>query len=166
VQTDVTASSPAVFAAISGASSTNTITIDGGSKIYTYSGSYEAISFAGADYVTIKNAVVRNSATGAYAGLIRFSGASNYNKIDNSTLEFSALASATTGTYYVALANSATGISSPTSATNGISNTVLLVWVILLLILQRVMIIPLRTIKFKISITTGLSTITPTVINL
>jgi PKD repeat protein len=124
VQTDVTASSPAVFAAISGASSTNTITIDGGSKIYTYSGSYEAISFTGADYVTIKNAVVRNSATGAYAGLIRFSGASNYNKIDNSTLEFSALASATTGTYYVALANSATGISSPTSATNGISNTV------------------------------------------
>jgi hypothetical protein len=124
VQTDVTASSPAVFAAISGASSTNTITIDGGSKLFTYSGTYEAISFTGADYVTIKNAIVRNSATGTYAGLIRFSGASNYNKIDNCTLEFSALASATTGTYYVAMANSATGISSPTSATNGISNTV------------------------------------------
>ncbi|MFN5681424.1 MAG: hypothetical protein ACK46H_03565 [Bacteroidota bacterium] len=68
VQTDVTASLPAVFAAISGASSTNTITIDGGSKMFTYSGTYEAISFTGADYVTIKNATIRNSATGAYAG--------------------------------------------------------------------------------------------------
>jgi PKD repeat protein len=124
VQTDVTASLPAVFAAISGASSTNTITIDGGSKMFTYSGTYEAISFTGADYVTIKNATIRNSATGAYAGLIRFSGASNYNKIDACTLEFSALSSATTGTYYVAFANSATGPTSATSATNGNNNTV------------------------------------------
>ncbi|MEK0439591.1 MAG: hypothetical protein RLZZ504_507, partial [Bacteroidota bacterium] len=47
VQTDITSASQPVFGAISGASSTNTITIDGGSKIYTYSGSYEAISFNG-----------------------------------------------------------------------------------------------------------------------
>ncbi|MCX6176922.1 MAG: hypothetical protein NTZ00_06075, partial [Bacteroidetes bacterium] len=56
VKSDVTTSTQVVFGAISGASSTNTITIDGGSKVLIYGGSYEAISFTGADYVTIKNA--------------------------------------------------------------------------------------------------------------
>jgi len=123
VQTDITSATQPVFGAISGASSTNTITIDGGSKIYTYSGSYEAISFNGADYVTIKNAVIRNSTTGAYAGLIRFTNGSNYNKIDNCTLEFSALASATSGTYYVAFSYYNTSPTSATSITNGNNNT-------------------------------------------
>ena len=124
VQTDITSASQPVFGAISGASSTNTITIDGGSKIYTYSGSYEAISFNGADYVTIKNATIRNSTTGSYAGLIRFTNASNYNKIDNCVLEFSALASATSGTYYVAFSNYNTSPTSATSVTCGIYNTI------------------------------------------
>jgi hypothetical protein len=124
VKSNVTTTTQSVFGAISGASSTNTITIDGGSFVLSYGGSYEAISFTGADYVTIKNATLRNSATGAYAGLVRFSGASNYNKIDNCVTEFSALVNATTGTYYVAFANSSTSPASATSATNGIGNTV------------------------------------------
>jgi hypothetical protein len=39
-------------------------------------------------------------------------------------MEFSALVSATTGTYYVAFANSSTAPGSATSATNGIGNTI------------------------------------------
>jgi len=124
VKSNVTTTTRSVFGAISGASSTNTITIDGGSFVLSYGGSNEAISFTGADYVTIKNATLRNSATGAYAGLVRFSGASNYNKFDNCVMEFSALVSATTGTYYVAFANSNTSPISATSVTNGIGNTI------------------------------------------
>ena len=124
VKSDVTTSTQTVFGAISGASSTNTITIDGGSKVLIYGGSYEAISFTGADYVTIKNATIRNTTTAAYAGLIRFSGASDFNKIDNCTLEFSALVNATTGTYYVAFSNYNTSPTSATSVSNGKGNTI------------------------------------------
>ncbi len=124
VQTDVTSTTQPVFGAISGASSINTITIDGGGKTYSYGGSYEAIAFNGADYVTIKNAIVRNSTTSAYAGLIRITNGSNYNKIDNCTLEFSALASATTGTYYLAFSYANTSVTAATSSTNGIGNTI------------------------------------------
>ena len=124
VKSDVTTSTRSVFGAISGASSTNTITIDGGSKVLSYGGSYEAISFTGADYVTIKNATIRNTTTGAYAGLMRFSGASDYNKIDNCILEFSALVSATSATYYVAFSNYNTSPTSATSASNGKGNTI------------------------------------------
>jgi PKD repeat protein len=74
--------------------------------------------------VTIKNAVVRHTGTASYSGLIRFSNGSNYNKIDNCTLEFSALASATSQTYYVAFANSQTSITSATSVTNGNNCTI------------------------------------------
>ena len=124
VKSDVTTSTRSVFGAISGSSSTNTITIDGGSKVLSYGGSYEAISFTGADYVTIKNATIRNTTTGAYAGLMRFSGASDYNKIDNCILEFSALVSATSATYYVAFSNYNTSPTSATSASNGKGNTI------------------------------------------
>ena len=124
VKSNVTTTTQSVFGAISGASSTNTITIDGGSFVLSYGGSNEAISFTGADYVTIKNATIRNSATAAYAGIVRFSGASDYNKFDNCVMEFSALVNATTGTYYVAFSNSSTSPISATSASNGKQNTI------------------------------------------
>ena len=120
VKTDVTTTTQAVFGAISGASSTNTITIDGGSKVLSYGGSYEAISFTGADYVTIKNATIRNTTTGSYASLFRFTNGSNYNVVDNCILEFSALVNATSGTYYVGFTNYNTSPTSATSVTNGI----------------------------------------------
>jgi len=80
VKSNVTTTTQSVFGAISGASSTNTITIDGGSFVLSYGGSYEAISFTGADYVTIKNATIRNTTTGAYAAILRLTSGSDYNK--------------------------------------------------------------------------------------
>ena len=124
VKSDVTTSTQTVFGAISGASSTNTITIDGGSKVLIYGGSYEAISFTGADYVTIKNATIPNTTTGAYAGIVRLTSGSDYNKIDNCVMEFSALVNATSATYYVAFSNYNTSPTSATSVSNGKGNTI------------------------------------------
>ena len=124
VKSDVTTTAQAVFGAISGSSSTNTITIDGGSKVLSYGGSYEAISFTGADYVTIKNATIRNTTTGAYAGILRLSGGSNFNKFDNCIMEFTTLVTATSATYYVAFSNYNTSPSSATSVSNGKGNTI------------------------------------------
>jgi len=60
-----TSSSTAViFNAIKGASSTNTITIDGNNKVLSKSTSTsypQVILFNGADYVTIKNLTIRNT---------------------------------------------------------------------------------------------------------
>ncbi|MEI8100472.1 MAG: hypothetical protein WCH09_02805, partial [Bacteroidota bacterium] len=124
VKSDVTTSTQTVFGAISGASSTNTITIDGGSKVLSYGGSYEAISFTGADYVTIKNATLRNTTAASYAGIVRLTTSSDYNKIDNCIMEFTTLVSATSATYYVAFSNYNTSPSSATSVSNGKGNTI------------------------------------------
>ncbi|MBL7812742.1 MAG: hypothetical protein JNL57_11010, partial [Bacteroidetes bacterium] len=115
------------FAAIAGTSSTNTITINGGGKILAFSGPYEVISFTGADWVTIDNLIIRQTGTTSCIG-IRFSGSSNYNTINKCTIQFSALSSGSTGgstqSAYIAFANSNTSISTATSATNGIGNTI------------------------------------------
>ncbi len=132
VQTDITTSTGTNFAAISGSSSTNTITIDGknsrggANAILSYSGSNAALGFTGADYVTIKNVTIRNSATGTYSGCVKISGGSDYNTIDNCVLEFSALTSLTSETYYVAISGGGGGSSlrTATSSTPGSYNTI------------------------------------------
>lgn len=130
VQTDITTATRTAFAAISGASSTNTITIDGVSSstggsnaILSYSGSNEALAFTGADYVTVKNVLIRNSTKSTSAGCVRFSGASDYNTVDNCVMEFSALTASVSSSYYVAIANNANPISTSTT-TAGSYNTI------------------------------------------
>ncbi|PHX92965.1 MAG: hypothetical protein CK532_01125 [Flavobacteriales bacterium] len=130
VSSNITTSTQTAFAAISGSSSTNTITIDGISStrggsnaILSFNGSYEAIAFKGADYVTIKNVTIGNSTTASYAGCVRFSNGSDYNTIDNCVLEFSALTSAVSGTYYLAISYNANP-AAVSSVTSGSYNTI------------------------------------------
>jgi hypothetical protein len=101
VITDITTSTQTVFSAISGASATNTITIDGNNKFLAYSGSYEVIAFTGADYVTIKNLTIRHTSTSTLSSGIRFSSNSDYNTIDKCTIEFSAMTSTGSSSAYV-----------------------------------------------------------------
>ena len=117
VKTDEIASSPVVFKAITGASATNTITIDGANKSLSFagsSGSRSVIDFAGADYMTIKNLTIVNS--GNYVGVrgIWFHAGSDYNTIKDNTIEFSKLSTGTssssTGGAYIAFTNSSTSL--------------------------------------------------------
>jgi len=124
VQTDVTTSTQTVFGAISGASSTNTITIDGGSKILSYNGSYEVISFTGADYVTIKNLTIQHTSTSTLSSGIRFSSGSDYNTIDNCIIEFTAMTSTGGSSAYIYFSQSQGSPSSATSTSPGKYNTV------------------------------------------
>jgi PKD repeat protein len=106
---------------ISGASSTNTITIDGnGWKLTstvannmtgsTTANNAEVIRFTGTDYVTIKNLTIENSNTSTNGRIIRFeadpnntSNSADYNVIEKCTLQFSARSSSSTsaGAYIV-----------------------------------------------------------------
>lgn len=77
VKSSLTESSQIQFPAITGMSSTNTITIDGGSNFVAFagaSGNPEVINFTGGDYFTIKNLTIRNTDTSAANAIgVRFS---------------------------------------------------------------------------------------------
>ena len=125
VKSDLTESKKIEFPAISGMSSTNTVTIDGGSKYVQFAATNEVISFTGGDYFTIKNLTVRNTATGSGIQLIRFSNASDYNTINSCTLEFSALTSGSTSAQaYVSFASNPSSLTATTSSNNGTYNTI------------------------------------------
>jgi hypothetical protein len=79
VKANHSSSTQVVFGAISGTSSTNTITIDGGNYALDYSGTYEIIQFNGADYVTIKNFYLKHSNSATTSAGIRFANQSDYN---------------------------------------------------------------------------------------
>jgi len=119
VKSDETVSGSVKFSAITGASSTNTITIDGANKSLTYQGSSSnrsVIDFNGTDYMTIKNLKIINS--GTYTGIrgIWFHNGSDYNTISKNIIEFSKLSTGTTSTSsggaYIAFTNSGTSLAS------------------------------------------------------
>ena len=106
VMTDETTASVVTFNAISGASSTNTITIDGNGKRLLSSSANEAINFNGADYVSLSNLTIQKTGTGTAQTGIRFSNASDYNTLNGLTIEFTAqTSSSTAGGAYIAFAS-------------------------------------------------------------
>ena len=111
------------FGNISGVSSTNTITIDGGGFTYKSSvanvmggvasaSNAEVIRFSGTDYVTIKNYIIENTNTSTNGRIIRFEAdvngnSSDYNNIVGCTLQFSGRTTGSTSAgAYVVFGNS------------------------------------------------------------
>jgi PKD repeat protein len=126
VMTDETTSATVTFNAISGASSTNTIAIDGNGKKLSSSATYEAIGFNGADYVTIKNLIVQKTGTGTIQTGIRFYNNSDYNEINGCTIDYTAMTGGTTaGGAYIAFASSQTSLTSTSSTNNGSYNKII-----------------------------------------
>ncbi|MFZ9970562.1 MAG: hypothetical protein ACO3GK_04550, partial [Bacteroidia bacterium] len=124
VMNDETMSSSLTMAAISGASSTNTISIDGNGKTLSASVGYEVILFNGADYVSLENLTVQNTSSSSYAMLIRLTNGSDNNTINKCTLQYTNRTSGTTsGGGYVWFSSSYTSPSSST-AWNGQGNTI------------------------------------------
>jgi len=124
VMNNETLTSSLTLSAISGASSTNTITIDGNGNTLSASIGYEVLLFNGADYVTLENLTVENTSTNSYAMLIRFTNGSDYNTINKCTLQYSNRTTGTTsGGGYVWFSSSYTSPSSGTSW-NGQNNTI------------------------------------------
>ena len=125
VMTDETTASVVTFNAITGTSSTNTITIDGNGKRLSSSSTNEAINFNGADYITMTNLTIQKTGTGTAQTGIRFSNASDYNTLNGLTIEFTAqTSSSTAGGAYIAFASSATSLTSTTTGQNGSFNTI------------------------------------------
>jgi PKD repeat protein len=126
VMTDETTSATVTFNAISGASSTNTIAIDGNGNKLSSSATYEAIGFNGADYVTIKNLIVQKTGTGTIQTGIRFYNNSDYNEINGCTIDYTAMTGGTTaGGAYIAFASSQTSLTTTSSTNNGSYNKII-----------------------------------------
>ena len=126
VMNDETTTATVTLNAISGVSSTNTVTIDGDSKKFISSSTYEAIAFNGADYVTIKNLVIQKTGTGTAQTGIRFTNGSNYNEINGCTIDYTAMTAASTaGGAYIAFAASQTSLASTSSTNNGSFNKII-----------------------------------------
>jgi PKD repeat protein len=117
VMSSVTETQPVQFPIVTGASATNTITINGGGNVLSYAGTTTlnaAITLSGTDYLTLRNLTIRNTANITQVMGIRLFGGADYNVIENNTIEFSALTlgSSTAGGAYVAFssATSLTGV--------------------------------------------------------
>jgi PKD repeat protein len=125
VMTDETTANVVTLNAITGASATNTITIDGNAKRLLSSSANEAILFNGADYVSMSNFIIQKTGTGTAQTGIRFTNASDYNTLNGLTIEFTAqTSSSTAGGAYIAFASSATSLTTTTTGQNGSFNTI------------------------------------------
>jgi parallel beta-helix repeat protein len=125
VVTDRIETAQVTFGAISGASSTNTVTINGGGKVLSAAVADAVVLMNGADYVTFNKLVIRNTTTSQYAQGFRFQNASDYNTISNNTIEFTAMATGSTaGGAYVSFASSGTAIAASVSTYMGAYNTI------------------------------------------
>lgn len=96
VMNDETTTSSITLNAITGASATNTISIDGNMKKLNSTVTYEALLFNGADYVKITNLEIRLNGTGTAQTGIRFTNGSNYNEINGCTIDYTAMTAAST----------------------------------------------------------------------
>lgn len=125
VVSNSTASGQISFPAITGASATNTITINGGGFFLEASVTNDAvILFDGADYVRINQLTIRNNDATNPLG-IRFQNASDFNTIKRCDIQFSAITTgATNRGCYIAFSNSPTSFTSSTSSSMGINNTI------------------------------------------
>jgi hypothetical protein len=118
VVTDIVEAGQISFPAITGASSTNTITINGNGKFLQSGPTDAVILMDGADYMTFNGLVVRNSANSADVKGFRIQNATDYLTIKNCTIEFSNLTTvSTTSSAYISYSTSSTS-STTTSTTN------------------------------------------------
>ncbi len=125
VKSDLTEADAIQFPQITGMSSTNTITINGGGKIFSYTGSNEAVSFSGGDYFRIKNLTISHTNSSTTSAGIRFYGGSDYNLIEKCTIEFTAMVSASTSSSaYVYWGYSQGALTSATSTATGSYDTI------------------------------------------
>jgi len=111
--------------AIAGASSTNTITVNGNGNTLRGNFTNEAVILLdGIDYLTIGKLVVMNTNATNPLG-IRFQNASDFNTISGCTIQFNNITSgATNRGCYIAFTNSPTSFTSTTSSSMGINNTI------------------------------------------
>jgi len=120
VMTDNTETAQINFGAITGSSSTNTVTINGNNKILSVGVSDAVILLSGADYFTFDKVTVRNTSTSQYVQGYRLFNGSDYNTISNGIIEFTSLTSATTsGGAYVAFSSSSTSMTATSSTGHG-----------------------------------------------
>jgi parallel beta-helix repeat protein len=117
-------SSTITFNAITGASSTNKITINGNGYKLTSSSSYEVIVLNGTDYMTFNNVNVINTSTSAYGIGYRLGNDATYNVIKGGSIEFTARTTTSSYGAYVALASSYSALMSSSSSWNGRYNRV------------------------------------------
>jgi len=114
------------FGAITGASSTNTITINGNNKVLSVNSSDAVIILSGADYMTFNQLIVRNTSTATSLRGFRIHNNSDYNTIKNSTIEFTSLStSSTSGGAYIAFSSSTTSSTTMSSTNPGAYNTII-----------------------------------------
>ena len=126
VKNDETTASTVTLNAISGVSSTNTITIDGNGKKLISSATYEGLLFNGADYVLVKNLTIQKTGTGTLQTGIRFTNGSDYNEINGCTIDYTAMTTGTTaGGAYIAFASSQTSLTTTSSTNNGSYNKII-----------------------------------------
>jgi len=105
--------------------STNTLTIVGGSKILASSYAYEVLNLNGIDYVFISNLTIRNTGNGSYNQCVRLSGAADYCSFNNCIMEFTALTTtSTSGSAYFTYASTGSSPTSTSSTHNGSYDTI------------------------------------------
>ena len=125
VITDITDTAQISFPAITGASSTNTITINGGGKVLQFGVADAVILMDGADYMTFDNLVVRNTLNNANVKGFRIQNGSDYLTIKNCIIEFSTLTStSTTSSAYIAYSTSSTSSTTTSSTAHGSYNLI------------------------------------------
>jgi len=125
VMNDETTSATVQFNGISGASATNTITIDGNGKKLISSSTYEAIALNGPDYLSLSNLTIQKTGTGTAQMGIRFYNSADYNTVSSCTIEYTALSSSSTSSgAYIAFASSQTSLTSTSSTNNGSYNNI------------------------------------------
>ncbi|MFN9109141.1 MAG: hypothetical protein ACK5XN_03540, partial [Bacteroidota bacterium] len=134
VQSTQTESVPVNFPAVTGTSSTNTITINGNGNTVRFqntstAGNKPVIQFSGGDFFRIRNLVIENTGSVCPWG-IHFYNQSNNNLIENSTIQFTSWNTAvtshgTTATAYVVFSASTSGTNSSSSTSyNGQFDTI------------------------------------------
>ncbi len=113
------------FPSIAGASSTNTITINGNGNRLLGSFTNEAVILLdGIDFLTINRLIIRNANSTNPLG-IRFQNASDNNMIKRCEIQFSTITTgATNRGCYIAFSNAPTAFTSTTSTSMGINNTI------------------------------------------
>ncbi|MCC7296836.1 MAG: hypothetical protein IT244_00780, partial [Bacteroidia bacterium] len=126
VKSDLTDTNIVKFPFISGTSSTKTITINGNGKYFACSKAGEIFSFQGGDYISIKNLTIRHLGSNPAAAIcLRLYNNSDNNTIQNCTLEFANLSTASTdGSAYVAFCASANTLNTTTTIVTGTNNII------------------------------------------
>ncbi|MFT5725723.1 MAG: hypothetical protein ACI9JN_002850, partial [Bacteroidia bacterium] len=105
----------------SGASATNTITINGNGETVTNTASSSVFDFNGADYYTISDVKMIAAGTGTGTRVIHLWKGANYNTVKGCDLVISKYTGTNRSTGYVVMSNSATGNS---AALHGSHNTI------------------------------------------